>query len=424
MRTAKSLSQISRRGSSFIRKLKKLPLLFSYILKKETSVRIKIDINIGDQNNDIDAANLKLPAKSLKHFLRPNLSKCKSFKIVSYQLNYMKYCFTILFLNYTTIMFSQIPPMIIEHNTRAQLQLNRSAASAAIEQNDSGGALRLQSPNGQTLIQMRTYGDSYFNGGSLGIGLQDPTSDLHIKGNNPILTIESQSDNPKIQYTNNALFTTNGWVTVFDINDDDQFKWRYDNISKMSLNTNGVLWVDNGITTTSSDVAVNATSETTAFRGTTTGPSTTAAFFDGAGSFNTGVFARGFTGVQGYGSSDDFRAVGPGIDYSSNSSKRWKSGITNLTLPLEKLDKLRGVRFDWDESHGGRHDIGMIAEEVAQIFPEIVSYDQDGVGINGMDYSRLTPFLIEVNKAQQAIIEQLNTTVRQLENRVARLEDQ
>jgi predicted nuclease with TOPRIM domain len=60
---------------------------------------------------------------------------------------------------------------------------------------------------------------------------------------------------------------------------------------------------------------------------------------------------------------------------------------------------LRGVYFDWDQEHGGRHDIGMIAEEVGAVLPEIVVYETNGVDATAMDYSRLTPLLVEAVKA-------------------------
>ena len=124
-------------------------------------------------------------------------------------------------------------------------------------------------------------------------------------------------------------------------------------------------------------------------------------------------------GVTGKGSAFDFNAVGPGIDYYSSSSQRWKNNITIIPDPLEKINALRGVYFDWDEAHGGRHDIGMIAEEVGEIIPEIVSYEANGTDASGMDYSRLTPLLLEAIKALNDRIDDLELLVTQ-----GRIDDQ
>ena len=70
--------------------------------------------------------------------------------------------------------------------------------------------------------------------------------------------------------------------------------------------------------------------------------------------------------------------------------------------PLDKLSKLQGVYFDWDEEHGGAHDVGMIAEEVGAVLPEIVQYEENGVDAIGMDYSKMTPLLVEAVNALRA----------------------
>jgi len=60
------------------------------------------------------------------------------------------------------------------------------------------------------------------------------------------------------------------------------------------------------------------------------------------------------------------------------------------------------VYFDWDNEHGGQHDIGMIAEEVGAVMPEIVNYEENGVDAIGMDYSKMTPLLVEAVNALRA----------------------
>lgn len=62
---------------------------------------------------------------------------------------------------------------------------------------------------------------------------------------------------------------------------------------------------------------------------------------------------------------------------------------------LDKLSRLRGAYYTWDKEHGGHHDVGMIAEEVGKVLPEIVSYEENGLDAIGMDYSKATPLLVE-----------------------------
>jgi len=98
----------------------------------------------------------------------------------------------------------------------------------------------------------------------------------------------------------------------------------------------------------------------------------------------------------------DFYADGAGVDYGGNSSIRWKHNVTPIPDPLEKIQQIRGVYFDWDEEHGGAHDVGMIAEEVGAVLPEIVRYESNGIDAMGMDYGKTTPLIVEAVKALRA----------------------
>jgi len=149
-------------------------------------------------------------------------------------------------------------------------------------------------------------------------------------------------------------------------------------------------------------------------------------FFEASGASGRGVYATSSTtsgsayggvfeaknspdgiGVYAAGKKYDFYAAGAGIDYHSSSSIRWKRDIVEINNPLEKLSEIRGVYFNWDEEHGGEHDIGCIAEEVGKILPEIVVYEENGIDTDGMDYSKLTPLLVEAVKALTKRIEEL-----------------
>lgn len=98
----------------------------------------------------------------------------------------------------------------------------------------------------------------------------------------------------------------------------------------------------------------------------------------------------------------DFLADGVGANYGATSSRRWKRNIEAIEQPLDVLSALRGVTFDWDDEHGGHHDIGMIAEEVGAVLPEIVAYEANEVDAIGMDCSKLSPLLVSAVNALRA----------------------
>jgi hypothetical protein len=122
--------------------------------------------------------------------------------------------------------------------------------------------------------------------------------------------------------------------------------------------------------------------------------------------------------VTGRGERYDFVAAGPGIDYGSESSIRWKRNIVEIKGALDKVMNLRGVYFDWDEEHGGKHDIGFIAEEVGIVIPEIVAYEPDGVYATGIDYGAITPMLVQAIKEQQKQIEELKAIIEELRKKL------
>jgi uncharacterized coiled-coil protein SlyX len=86
-----------------------------------------------------------------------------------------------------------------------------------------------------------------------------------------------------------------------------------------------------------------------------------------------------------------------------SSSMRWKENVRVVDAPVDLVRRLRGVRFDWKAD--GRSDVGLIAEEVAAVLPEIVEFEADGETAKGVHYAKLVAVLIEAVKAQQAQIE-------------------
>ena len=103
--------------------------------------------------------------------------------------------------------------------------------------------------------------------------------------------------------------------------------------------------------------------------------------------------------------------------WTTYSSRRWKENIHTIEAASEKVLKLRGVEFDWKAD--GKHDIGLIAEEVGEIIPEVVVYEQNGIDAKSVDYPRLVAMLIEAFKEQQLTIDALRVRTEKLEMTLA-----
>jgi hypothetical protein len=123
----------------------------------------------------------------------------------------------------------------------------------------------------------------------------------------------------------------------------------------------------------------------------------------------TATPANVFTIAQGAGS-----AIADG--WSTYSSRRWKTNIQTLDGALGKVEQLRGVSYELKAN--GKHEVGVIAEEVGAVVPEVVTWDQNGKDAQSVGYSRLTALLIEAAKEQQALIEQQQDQIAQLISQV------
>jgi hypothetical protein len=106
---------------------------------------------------------------------------------------------------------------------------------------------------------------------------------------------------------------------------------------------------------------------------------------------------------------DSLKVAGDVVAFVS-SDKRYKDNIVNISSPLDKLSKINGVSFNWNEiSHKetGKKDIGVIAQEIEEVLPEIVETRDNGY--KAVDYPKLTALLIEA--------------VKELSDKVKKLED-
>jgi hypothetical protein len=80
------------------------------------------------------------------------------------------------------------------------------------------------------------------------------------------------------------------------------------------------------------------------------------------------------------------------------SSLTLKDNVRTYENALDTVNRLRGVSFDWKDS--GKPAVGLIAEEVAKVVPEVVAYN-DGAAA-GVNYASLVGVLVEAVKEQQA----------------------
>tara|TARA_R100000152_G_C6743089_1_gene166823 strand:- start:146 stop:1093 length:948 start_codon:yes stop_codon:yes gene_type:complete len=102
------------------------------------------------------------------------------------------------------------------------------------------------------------------------------------------------------------------------------------------------------------------------------------------------------------------------------SDEDLKENVTDLNInALDKVDELRTVEFDWnqtasDEFNGiSGHDMGLIAQEVENVFPEFISEFR---GRKTVDYPKLSVILIKAAQELKQEVESLKQEIEQLKN--------
>jgi hypothetical protein len=81
-------------------------------------------------------------------------------------------------------------------------------------------------------------------------------------------------------------------------------------------------------------------------------------------------------------------------NFNTTSDIALKDNVELIESPLDKLLQLSGYTFDW--KNNGKSSVGVMAQEVEKVFPQIVSTDNNGV--KRVSYDSLIPLLIEAIK--------------------------
>lgn len=128
--------------------------------------------------------------------------------------------------------------------------------------------------------------------------------------------------------------------------------------------------------------------------------------------FITGSLSVGFSAIES--------AVAGRIDAAndvvvfSTSDENLKDNIRLIETPLNKVNSIKGVKFEWKEEpeyfelHGfSGTDVGVIAQDIEKVLPEAVS--DKIIGYKGVRYEKLIPLLVEA--------------IKELDSKVKRLED-
>ena len=104
----------------------------------------------------------------------------------------------------------------------------------------------------------------------------------------------------------------------------------------------------------------------------------------------------------------------------ATSDERLKTNIVNIPNAIDKIKQINGVYFDWipltEEQRktihpNEGHDIGVIAQEIEAILPEVVTTRD--TGYKAVKYEKIVALLIEAIKEQQLEIEEIKRQINE-----------
>ena len=119
-----------------------------------------------------------------------------------------------------------------------------------------------------------------------------------------------------------------------------------------------------------------------------------------------------FSGSVTMASGEELSATSASIDdltsvrVTETSALMYKENVATLDS-ADAIYNLRPVSFTWKNDQ--REDLGLVAEEVKNVYPQLVKSDGEGNAL-GVNYSKLTSVLIKA-------VQDLSARIAQLENK-------
>jgi hypothetical protein len=94
-------------------------------------------------------------------------------------------------------------------------------------------------------------------------------------------------------------------------------------------------------------------------------------------------------------------------DVTAFSDKRLKTDISNIENGLDKVMQMQGVQYKRNDVENAQQQIGVLAQDIEAILPEVVLTADDKMQTKSVDYGKITAVLIEAIKELKAEIDEL-----------------
>jgi len=214
--------------------------------------------------------------------------------------------------------------------------------------------------------------------GGVGIGTTNPTRLLHLLAANPRILLEASSSNPEINFEHSGDPESEIWA-LYKHGASDDFRFYQNGADRVTIQ-DGTGNVGIGATDPGQKLDINGIAR---------------------------IRSWGLTPTY------DVQVNNDGDLCRVSSSKRYKKNIRGLESDLDKILNLKPVSFEWKTT--SERDIGLIAEDVHELIPELVGYDKEGRP-DAVKYDKVAIYLLEVVRIQHERISALEKEIAELKD--------
>lgn len=278
------------------------------------------------------------------------------------------------------------------------------------------------------------------DGGNVGIGTTSPGQLLDIVGTTPIINIQAGANNNArgIQFNYNGAFVIGSFLSFGGTGENALsagatgtsgyfLTFKTDGIERMRNTTDGrtlLLGSTSSPWANASRALLELNHTESALLGLRINGSERAYFYHN----NTHLYIEQMLNpgsIYVISVSGGVYLTAGATSWTGNSDERLKNINGEIENAVDKLIQLRAVNFSWKNNAVGKQNLGLIAQDVEKVFPELIDKNklpskaneaqQDETEYLGVRYQELIPVLVKAIQEQQTLIESLKSRIEILE---------